>query len=320
MRKVLPLILLGLTLASRPGLFAAPRWNWSTSLDTIAVFGDTRYLMEIPGSPGVSSELIFPLSSIVEGLSFRGQRAGGRRDGGRDWSLEASVAVNLLAPFGKMQDYDWDMVPGLPKVLWSYTESDPTMLWLAASVAWKPVLAAGSWGKLEAALGYRLQYISQKEYGVNGWQYNPGYTPVNDPPSLLAMTYWVVWNVPTAGLAITLQPVPAVAVGLEAGLAVPYVADRDDHVLRYKLSTAAGLGLGGYADLSARCTFGKAEARVHPYLLLAGRVLYVKAHTLQTQTYYTGATEYPPGTTFPPVDHQISTRQFSAVLACGLMF
>jgi hypothetical protein len=322
MRKVLLLAGLGLILSSAPGLLAAPGWSWSTSLDTIVALGDTRYLMELPGSPGLSSELVFPLNTLLVGLTFHGERMAGRRDGGWNWSLEASIAVNLRAPFGKMQDYDWDMYPGYPKTLWSYTESDPTMLWLAASTAWKPALAAGGWGKLEAVLGYRLHYISQREYGINGWQYDTALTLIDDP-GLLALTYWVLWNIPTAGLAVTLNPAPAVTVALEAGLAVPYVSDQDDHVLRYKLSTAHGLGLGGYADLSARYSWGRAEARVRPYLSLTGSVLYMKANTLQTQTWYGDDPNFAgdeTGMVIPGVDHQISTRQFTAALTFGITY
>ncbi len=281
--------------------------------------GDWR--PQVPGNPGMSSELIFPLNTLLAGLTFRGQRSGDRRDGGGDWGLEASLAVNLLAPFGTMKDYDWDMYPGYPKTIWSYTESDPTMLWLAAAVAWKPVLPAGGWGRLEAALGYRLQYISQREYGINGWQYDPGLGLVNDPG--LALTYWVLWNVPTAGLAVALQPAPSVAVALEAGLAVPYVSDADDHVLRYKLSTAHGLGLGGYAELSARYSWGKAESRVRPYLSLAASFMALKANTAQTQSWYGNDPSFAgdeTGMVIPGVDHQISTRQFTAVLACGFIY
>ncbi len=310
-----------------PGLFAAPGWQWSTSLDTIVGIGDTRYLMELPGTPfGVSSELIFPLNTLLEGVTFQGEKIGGRHEGRRNWSLEASVAVSLLAPFGVMKDSDWWMYPGVPKLLWSYTESDVTMTWLVFSAAWRMPLTSGKWGSLEGVLGYRLHYVDQKANGYNGWHTDTypydgvpdGYYP--DTYTGLTLTYWVWWNAPTAGLAVTLQPAPGVAVALEAGLAVPYVADQDDHVLRYKLSTAHGLGLGGYADLSARYSWGKAEARVRPYLSLTGSALYMKANTLQTQTWYTGATEVPPGTTWTGFDHQLSTRQFTMALSCGVTY
>ena len=323
MRSLLLAAALRLILAgSAPGLFAEPAWSWSTSLDTIVGVGDTRYLMELPGNPGLSSELIFPLHTLLEGITFRGERMGGRHDGRRNWSFEASFAVNLLTPFGRMKDYDWDMYPGYPKSIWSYTESDPTMLWLVASAAWKPVLAVGSWGRLEAVLKYRLQYISQKEHSRNGWQYDPDLLLIDDP-GVLALTYWVMWNVPTAGLAVTLKPVPGVAVVMEAGLAVPIVADEDDHVLRNKLSTALGLGFGGYAELAVRYSWGKAESRVHPYLSFIAGMMALKANTLQTQAWYGDDPGYAgdeTGMVISGIDHQISTKQFTVTLSCGAAY
>ena len=324
MRKVLLAAVLGLGLAGgAPGLLAAPSWSWSTSLDTIVGIGDTRYLMEIPDSPyGVSSELIFPLNTLLEGVTFRGERKG---------AFEVSVAVNLAAPFEKMKDYDWDMYPGYPKSIWSYTESDATMLWLVASAAWRAVLAGGSWGRLETVLKYRLQYIYQEEHGINGWQYIDGPDPDTDPdlellddPGVLALTYWVLWNVPSVGLAVTLRPATGVAVAMEAGLAVPHAADRDDHLLRNKLSTAAGLGIGGYAEVALKYSWGSPKDRVRPYVVLAVEAMALKANTAQTQTWY-GDDPYSsyveqPGDYISGVDHQISMKQLNVVLACGATY
>jgi len=322
------LLLLAVLLAGfAPGLLAAPAWSWSTTVDAIISTGDTRYLMEEFGNPGVSSELIFPLNTLLAGVTFRGDRTGGRRD----WGFEASVAVNLLAPFGLMQDWDWDMYPGYPKVPYSYTESSARMVWLTACASWKPVLASGGWGSLEAALGYRLQYMYQEENGINGWKYADDELDADtDPdlwivsyPGVLALTYWVLWNVPTAGLSVTLRPVAGVAVKAEAGVAVPYVADEDDHVLRYKLSTASGLGFGGYVDLVVRYSWGKAQARVRPFLSLAIDAMALKANTPQTQSWYgndPGFSGDETGMQIPGVDHQISTRQFAVVLAGGVEY
>jgi hypothetical protein len=332
MKKMLSVALLGLILsAGVPGLSAEPAWSWSTSLDTIVALGDTRYLMEIPGSPGVSSELIFPLSTLVEGVTFRGERSGGRSDGRMQWGFEASLAVNLLAPFGAMLDYDWDMHPGYPKTVFSYTESEASMVWFLASAAWKPVLSSGKWGDLRAVLGYRLQYSYQEANGYVGWQYldqlpedgQPELYLVSFPSDTVVLTYWVLWNVPTAGFSATLIPVPGLRVTMEAGLAVPIVADEDDHVLRNKLSTAMGLGYGGYAKLAAHYAWGKAKARVHPFLSLSLDALALKANTSQTQTWYGDDSSFPgdeTGMVISGVDHQISTKQFSVVLACGVTY
>jgi hypothetical protein len=106
----------------------------------------------------------------------------------------------------------------------------------------------------------------------------------------------------------------------EAGLALPYVSDRDDHVLRHKLSTASGFGYGGYAGLEARYTWDTANPRLRPFIALSGSALGLRANTSQTQTYYQGAIEATPGTTMTGIDHRISTRQYRAAFIFGLQF
>jgi hypothetical protein len=321
-----------LVLAVAAGLSASPALRWSTSLDMTVATGDTRYLMEEPAA-GVSSELIFPLNTLLTGASLRGESSGGRRG----WAVEASVAVSILAPFGKMEDWDWWMFPGTPKVPFSFTESEATMFWITASASWQPVLAAGGWGRLNAVVGSRFHYVYQEINGFNGWFWDD-ITSVGDddpsPPNVpdgrpelysqygegIVLTYRVLYLVPTAGMGVTLTPVSGVFLRLEAGLAMPYVSDEDDHVLRYKLSTASGLGFGGYASLLARYTWRNPQSRLRPYLQVAGSAFAAKASTQQTQTYYTGATEAPPGTSFSGIDHQISTRQFGGVLTFGFEF
>lgn len=302
-------------------LTASPGVSWSAAVDTIVSIGDTRYLMEEPGSPGVSSELIFPLNTLLAAATLNGESSGGRRG----WAFAASVAVNLLAPFGKMEDWDWWMYYGTPKVPFSYTESDAEMLWIAASASWQPVLASGAWGRVSAVLGYRFQFVSQNVIGYNGW-YNDsdldgiadGYYP--QTRNGLVLTYWVMYNTPSAGLAVRLTPVAGMYAHAEAGLAIPYVADEDDHVLRYKLSKASGLGFGGYARLLVHYTLGNSDARWRPYLEVGGSAFAAKANTQQTQTFYTGSINPPPGTSLSGIDHQISTRQFGGSLTVGIEF
>jgi hypothetical protein len=236
-----------------------------------------------------------------------------------------------------MEDYDWWMDPYYPKAAWSYTESDARMIWLLGSASWEPVLTSGGWGALAAVLGYRIQYVRQEANGYIGWQYLdllPDNGPVGPDPTdgdgypelygveysddYVVLTYWILWNAATAGLSVSLLPVPGLSVRAEAGLAVAYVADEDDHVLRHKLSTASGLGFGGYAELEVRYSWGK--ARVRPFVLLSAEALAMKANTGQIQTWYEGATEGTPGTSDGPYDHQISTKQLTAALAFGIMF
>ena len=147
------------------------------------------------------------------------------------------------------------MYPGYPKAAFSYTESDPTMLWLAASAAWKPVLVSGraggswppSWDTACSTCPRRRTDTSAgsmrtRTYDRRVWPAGAYLQSGTD----LVLTYWVLWNVPTAGLSVTLTPA-ARRLRARRRRAWPcrIVADQDDHVLRYKLSTASGLGFGG---------------------------------------------------------------------------
>jgi len=316
-------LLAALVVLSAPGLGAAPA-QFTATLDTIWAMGDTRYLMEIPASPfGVSSELIFPLNTLVEGMRFHYTPA---RRGGLRWSLEVSVHTNLIKPYGLMLDYDWWMYPGSPKVPFFYTESAAVMRWCLAGAELQFDLRSGAWGRVALAFGYRFQFINQLITGYKGWTLDDNldgtlepYTPeqnLND----YVLDYMIFYNTATAGLALTLNPAPPVSVTAEAGFALPYVYDYDDHLLRHKLSTASGIGYGGYAGLEARYTWSPANTRLRPFIALSGSGLWLFANILQTQYWYEGATEYPPGTWISGVDHRISTRQYQVAFIFGLQF
>ena len=322
MNRTVFFLLAALVVLSAPGLSAAPP-QFTTTLDTIWAMGDTRYLMEMPASPfGVSSELVFPLQTLVEGVRFHYVPAS---TGRLRWSLEVSFHTNLINPIGIMQDYDWYMYPGYPKAPFSYTESAAAMRWYLASAEAQFDLGSGAWGRVALAFGYRFQFIKQEIIGYTGWDLSStwgvidSYTPeqnLTDP----VLNYQIFYNTLTAGLALTLNPARPVSVTAEAGFALPYVSDRDDHLLRHKLSTASGVGYGGYAGLEARYTWSPASSRLRPFVALSGSGLWLFANILQTQYWYEGATEYPPGTWISGVDHRISTRQYQVAFIFGLQF
>lgn len=308
-----------------PRAGAAP-FGFTAALDTVWSAGDTRYLMELLGDPGVSSELIFPLDTWLEGARLRCKPP---VRGRRFWSVELAFHTNLLDPLGLMQDYDWWMYPNIPKVPFSYTESAAAMRWYQASAEAQIAWVSGGWGSLALAFGYRFQFIEQQITGYTGWQYDDRNPPDGQPElyeiagSDPALDYRVVYHTATAGLALTLTPALGITLSAEAGLALPYVSDRDDHLLRCKLSTASGFGYGGYAGLEARYTWTHSNPRLRPFLALSGSVLGLRARTLQTQTWYGNDPGYSgdeTGTSLYGIDHQISTRQYRAAFVSGLEF
>lgn len=122
---------------------------------------------------------------------------------------------------------------------------------------------------------------------------------------------------------MTLTPTAGLAVSIEGGLALPFASDRDDHVLRNKLSEAFGLGIGAFAGLETRFRWGNAQAGSRPYLLLSWRWLGLRANTRQTQVWYgddPGTAGDDTGDWISGVDHQLSTRQSAVLLAAGVEF
>jgi len=319
-------VLAVLAVWSAPGLSAAePRFT--TTLDTVWAMGDTRYLMEIPASSyGVSSELVFPLQTLLEGMRFRYVPAG---PGRLRWSLEGSFHTNLINPYGLMLDYDWYMWPGDPKEPFSYTESAAAMRWYLASAEAQFDLRSGSWGKVGLAFGYRFQFIKQEITGYSGWYLDTNDDGIADSYNPLknltdrSLDYQIIYNTITAGLSLALNPAPPVSITAEAGFALPFVSDRDDHLLRYKLSTASGVGYGAYAGVEARYTWSPAGSRLRPFVALSGSGLWLVAKTLQTQYWYGDDPGYPgdeTGTYIFGVDHQISSRQYRVAFIFGLQF
>jgi hypothetical protein len=322
MKRPVLFLLAVLAVSSAPKLGAAAP-QFTMTIDTVWAMGDTRYLMEEPGiiptgvPRGVSSELIFPLNTLVEGMRFHYMPA---RPGGLRWSLEVSVHTNLIKPYGLMLDYDWWMFPGSPKVPFFYTESAAVMRWCLAGAELQFDLRSGAWGRVALAFGYRFQFINQLITGYKGWTLDDNldgtlepYTPeqnLND----YVLDYMIFYNTATAGLTLTLNPAPPVSVTAEAGFALPYVYDYDDHLLRHKLSTASGVGYGGYAGLEARYTWSPASSRLRPFIALSGSGLWLFANILQTQYWYdTGYWE-------SGIDHRISTRQYQVAFIFGLQF
>jgi hypothetical protein len=329
-KRPLLFLLAALAVLSAPRLSAAAP-VFTMTIDTIWVTGDTRYLYEDPsiiptGVPrGGSSELIFPLNTLVEGLRFHYVPASQER---LRWALEVSFHTNLIDTYGLMQDYDWWMYPGIPKVPFNYTESPAAMRWYLAAAEAQFNLSSGEWGKVALAFGYRFQFINQRITSGNGWSLDTNLDGTLEPRTpdqfnVYALDYRIFYNTVTAGMNLILNPASPVSITAEAGFALPYVYDRDNHILRHKLSTASGIGYGGIAGLEARYTWSPASSRLRPFVALSSSGLWLFANTLQTQYWY-GDDPFTPwddtGNWISGIDHRISTRQYRVAFILGLQF
>ncbi len=287
-------------------------------------FGGSAYDLSVDAGGGdkVLSRLEFPVVPIEAGI-----RAGAtiEREGTRRWLFELGFAHSIIPMGGVMKDYDWYQYAGYPPTVWSYTESDDsTVSWnLSAEAAW--TFAAVGPVTLALYLQYRYQTARHVEDGVNGWQYQwtsgPSYDLyVIDDSRKDVLEYSLSAHMPGLGFLADLQVVQGLDLELRACYMPVFVFDRDDHVLRSKLSTAEGWGSGVYANLRARYTFQKLRSGITPYLALDGRVLSYVVDTTQTQYWYGGLDSVPQGTKYTGIGHVISSTEYQVGLTMGFAF
>ena len=290
------------------------------------LLGSTEYILQ---APGVQSQLEFPLNSLVLGVS--GEYAILSR-GQEEWRFRISAGTALSGPWGVLKDHDWYLVEGVPPIKFSYTESDAEMFLFEAQAGVEKRLFsardAGFFGSLE----YAFQYITQDALGYSGWQYvqdpNP---PVDDEyvyaigvmnSDLLALEYTIAYHRLAAGGVLRWHPYPSFEVELALLPQLMYVTDRDDHVLRNKLSTAAGFGGGGEGRLSMTYRW-PGTPDYQSYVSVSGGLLYLRALTEQTQEWYgddPGTSGDDTGQKYTGITHIIETLQGSFGLSAGVWY
>jgi len=223
-----------------------------------------------------------------------------------------------------MTDGDYDDYAGYPPLLWSYTESNVAMrsLFASAGVA-RRLLSAGA-VELFAEAGYRFQYIYQEALDYSGWQLTWNETTsewevylVSYPDT--ALTYRVFYHLASLGGLAHIGIAPRLEIGAQASFLAVLASDKDDHVLRTKLSTAVGAGIGYLAGLSVRYRFH--DRGGSPYLDLSAELLGARVRTTQTQEWYADtAGEPPPGTVYTGIPHIITSTQGRITLQLGRHF
>jgi len=302
----------------------AAELQWSVETGFGAGLGRAAYDLDYQvGSDTVLSRLEFPLDGIE--IAVRGLCSLRDEDVER-WLFEAGAVVALSDPVGLMRDYDWIEPAGYPKVPFSYTESNVESFSFGINLkAARPVFARG-YLLLYLYTGYRFGYLDQVVQGYKGWQYKFIAAPSTfdlsvDSSSADVIQYTLYVHALPVGVGVGLEPWARIRLSAELAGVVVYAADRDDHLLRYKLSTASGLGLGLEGKVEARWCFSPRNVRRSPYLSLAadGRIWQVS--TTQTQEWYgddPSGTGDETGTVVTGVGHTMTEAELRATLSFGL--
>lgn len=282
------------------GIFPVSAFDMSSNVHWITVepylklnFGYTDYLLE---TEEVQSELEFPLNTLIAGGRVSYAIRNGKID---EWLFRVTAGTSLIEPWGVFKDHDWYVLSGYPEIKFSYTESDVVMAYLDFSAAAEKRFFSHRGVHFYGTAKYGYQHIEQDAMGYSGWQYidtgetvaleNGDELPIFVLSTLKstekAIEYKVVYQ--TLGLGAVARWEPNKNFGLKAAL-IPkllHIKDRDDHVLRNKLSTAEGFGFAGSSEVSMTYTWPGNQA-YEPYISLRGQLQYLRANTDQTQEWY----------------------------------
>jgi outer membrane protease len=266
--------------------------------------GDSTYHISFDGG---ASELEFPLKVFLIGPEI----GLGHKNAKNQEILRLNLMwlTSITDGSGKMKDSDWidgDGQPGLD----IYSESDIKLnaniihvnmlynFWPIRNISIGPVV-----GYKYQQFKYDVRNTDQVGYGI----YAPFYTVSVRGKTL---EYKVVYHIPYFGLNSDLLFLGKFQANLKLGYAPwAFAKDRDDHLLRYKLSKGDTDGDAYFANLNATWNFWP-----HLYLTISGEYMKIHATGTQHQSFYAGPFV---GTTFD-VDDRITSKQwlFSTMITC----
>jgi len=271
-----------------------------------------------------TSELKFPLDVFVTEYAFS---LGGKLTKNLPWSLNVSYAANTNDPGDAMTDLDWWRVPLLEiDDLVSSTDSKAQLDAEYFNIYWKAAVWAGSGIRFDALLGYEYQKLSFDMTGVTGWQLDSLERRVyfSELEGELVGTYEVKYHIPYAGIAATIDIIRELDIDATVK-ASPLVSakDRDDHVLRDKLSsgdvTGGMVAVGGEASYTL---FGPGQGLSWVFSF-GYEYTYINATGSQTQTWYGDDPFYPgdeTGTQVTGIGDKLKSEQQGLSLAITLRF
>ncbi len=300
---------------------AAAEAQWSVSADASRLFGNTTYRLDAlsvsPSNPNdvypISSELVFPLDVWLAGVTADWQLPSGK------WQLGASVATNTNDPTDKMTDSDWERGQFV-----QYTESDAALKLLRAGVDARRKLSRP--GPVSLWLLGRADYEKTTEdiTGFNGWYYSE---PLQREVPIFgtgpALYYDVRYLSGQAGLGLSGAVPQALDFRVQWTAGVVSAHDRDDHLLRGRISTGDATGFATRASLEAsRPIFHAGPVPVT--VGLRGDYRYCRADGTTTETWYrteqTPGGPIPAGTSYTGIPHSFRSSLFALGLRVGVEF
>jgi outer membrane protease len=308
--------------SSDPSTEGAESFAFGLGLGTLQ--GNTLYhISSYNAAGGIESELEFPLHTMLVGLEFDYRE---RDPTGRDvLSLQVSWFMNIDNGSGVMKDSDWlsgqaelDFLgspagtphPGLD----IYSESDITLKAniidaRASFTLWSP----GRWS-IGALAGFLYENLSFEASNVNQVGYGPYAACCTLQASGPVLTYTVSYYVPYLGVRAESKIGGSFRTAVDLGFSpVAMATDKDDHLLRTKVSNGSATGNAYLVTLAALWDLSENDL-----IQVRGQYLNIKTTGMQTQTWYadelTPTGTIPAGTVIPGIDDKIESHQTTAAL------
>jgi len=309
---------------------SAESTGYTFSGEVMKFSGRTSYTMELAGldSAGnyvqAKSYLEFPLDGYMLGIEA-GYRAVSLNK--VNWSLRLGLYKNINDPSDSFIDRDWyvgETPFGYFSGKFSDTQSDVTINHLLINLSFRKRLF-GSYKLCGYFSGdIRYQRLSFDAVNITGRQINifedPTFTSIYVDTTIYALYYRITYTSPIFGMQLDYYPSERAAFSLNASYMAAYGSDYDDHVLRSRLATAAGLGHGFIS--SARLRFYPLSYNKLYFDILA-QYLTLKTSPNQTIKWYgddplTDGDDT--GLQIKNIPHEIESTQYAFRVALGFMF
>lgn len=287
-------------------------------LSIVSGYGDTGYQLEaltesvafLGVLEEIRSELVFPLDVPLLGLS-----ATWNPEAGNDrWELDLDLLFSMSDPGRPMTDRDW---VGGTQIALSESRSQASIRRGSSTLRWR--LRQGRRTSQSLLLGLHGQDADFHLMGFEGWR-RSRYSETRHAVSgtAAAIDYRVTSLTSQAGAeaAWTLGTRMQLRIAGTAGPAFAW--DRDDHLLRGRLSKGGGVGVGAHVLTALDLLSGHAP-RDRLTVSLVGELHHLHTWGDVTQTWYRDE-DMPAGTVIRDIPYEIESLQATVGLRVGVAF
>jgi hypothetical protein len=335
MKSYLPTVALLIFLAAGKTPAQAPSFHYGqistefTVRPTIGYLsGYTSYVLDVGvGVDRLRSELEFPLSGIYVGGEVEFCIL---LDGKANWRFSMGLRFAPGDPHGTMYDTDWGYLGSGTFGIWSYTESVPAGHSFAYTLSCYRTIQRGlSWSlALVAGLNYFRHVQTIDNFA--GWQIVDAnltvqeFSVVNEP----ALDYRVSYLAPEIGLAGNFNLSAAISTDMQLQYGRVRATDKDDHLLRKKISEGSGWGDQVHASLSGQIQVPGQFLKRQAFLGFQFSFATLRVKGTQYQQFYEEVTEtdpisgepytIPKGTRIDDLPHDFHSTRYEIGLRAGL--